>query len=127
MSYVVYREAQFSAAHRLRNYHGTCENVHGHNWRVRLYVSRPALTSEGFVMDFKEIDAILAEVLKPLDHHDLNAVPPFDTINPTAEHLAHYLFEEAKRVVSQRDPSCTVVRVMVWESDKSCAIVEKST
>jgi len=125
--YLVYRESHFSAAHRLRNYHGKCENLHGHNWRVRFYISRTALTTEGFVMDFKKMDAILSEVLERLDHCDLNEVPPFDKVNPTAEHLARYLFEETTRIVSQHDPSCAVERVMVWESDKSCAIVERKS
>ncbi len=126
MRYTVSREATFSAAHRLRNYHGKCENLHGHNWRVQMVVSRPTLTPEGFVMDFKEIDAILATVLKRLDHCDLNEVPPFDTRNPTAEHLAAYILEHAAALVAERDPACVIERIAVWESDKSCATIERT-
>lgn len=121
----VYREATFSAAHHLRAYRGKCENLHGHNWRVRLYVGRDELTAEGFVMDFKEIDAALARILEPLDHHDINTVPPFDAQNPTAEHIARYIFDRAGAEIARRDPLCRVERVMVWESDRSCAIAER--
>ena len=61
MKFEVYREVQFSSAHRLRNYHGKCENLHGHNWRVRLVVTRDELDETGFVMDFKVLNAVLNE------------------------------------------------------------------
>jgi 6-pyruvoyltetrahydropterin/6-carboxytetrahydropterin synthase len=127
MRFLVYRESTFSAAHRLRNYRGKCENVHGHNWRVRLYAARPELDPNGFVVDFKELDAILLRILDRLDHKDINEVPPFTTENPTAEHLARHIFHEAERELAGRDPACSVERVMVWESEKSCAIVERDS
>ncbi|HOW52594.1 MAG TPA: 6-carboxytetrahydropterin synthase QueD [bacterium] len=126
MRFLVYRESTFSAAHHLRNYRGKCEKVHGHNWRVRLYVSRSELDPNGFVIDFKDLDAILLRVLDRLDHHDINEVAPFTEENPTAEHIARHLFTEAERELAGRDPACSVERVMVWESEKSCAIVERS-
>ncbi len=125
MRYLVYRETFFAAAHRLRNYRGKCENLHGHNWRVRLTVSRAELTDEGFVMDFKEIDDLLATVLERLDHHDLNETSPFDAVNPTAEHIARHIFEESCKIIAVRAPACRVEQVAVWESEKSCAIVER--
>jgi len=126
MRYLVYRESHFSAAHHLRDYRGKCENIHGHNWRVRLYVSRPDLAADGFVMDFKVLDEILAAAVEPLDHHDLNGVPPFTEANPTAEHIARHIFEKTAELAMRRDPACAVERVMVWESERSCAIVERT-
>jgi 6-pyruvoyltetrahydropterin/6-carboxytetrahydropterin synthase len=124
MTYTVYRESFFSAAHHLRNYHGKCENLHGHNWKVRVYVSREQVDSNGFVLDFKELTRILNDILERLDHQDINAVPPFDRLNPTAENLAAYVHEESQKLVAEVDANLTVSKVMVWESDKSCAIVE---
>jgi 6-pyruvoyltetrahydropterin/6-carboxytetrahydropterin synthase len=124
MTYTVYRESFFSAAHHLRNYHGKCENLHGHNWKVRVYVSREQVDSNGFVLDFKELTRILNDILERLDHQDINAVPPFDRLNPTAENLAAYVHEESQKLVAEVDATLTVSKVMVWESDKSCAIVE---
>ena len=120
----VYREIYFSSAHHLRNYCGKCENIHGHNWKVRLYVTRSELTATGFVMDFKDIDRILKKITEALDHCDLNSINEFSDINPTAENIAKYLFIRCDAEVKLSDPSAGVSRVMVWESEKSCAIVE---
>ncbi len=124
MKYSVYRESFFSAAHHLRNYKGKCENVHGHNWRVRVYVSGP-LDKNGFVMDFKDLDKLIAAVADRLDHHDINAVAPFDTLNPTAEHIAAYIYKECETLLAAISANLIIDKVMVWESEKSCAIVER--
>lgn len=120
----VYREIYFSSAHHLRNYCGKCENIHGHNWKVRLYVTRNELTATGFVMDFKDIDRILKKITDALDHKDLNSINEFKELNPTAENIAKYIFIQCSTEVKLQDPLATVSKVMVWESEKSCAIVE---
>ncbi len=76
-------------------------------------------------MDFKDLDVLIGGVLEHLDHHDLNAVSPFDSINPTAEHIACYIFERLSPLVTAHDAACRVEQVAVWESEKSCAIVER--
>ena len=124
MKLEVYREVQFSSAHRLRNYHGKCENLHGHNWRVRLFVTRDELDETGFVMDFKVLNAVLNEIMELLDHKDLNSLEEFQTVNPTAENIALLIFKLAEKEISAIDKEVRVSRVSVWESDKSCAIVE---
>lgn len=125
MKLEVYREVQFSSAHRLRNYHGKCENLHGHNWRVRLFVTRPELDETGFVMDFKVLDAVLKEIMELLDHKDLNSLKEFETVNPTAENIALLVFRLAEEKISVIDSAVKVSKVCVWESDKSCATVER--
>ena len=124
MKLQVYREIQFSSAHRLRNYHGKCENLHGHNWRVRLFVTRAVLDATGFVMDFKVLDAVLKEIMEILDHKDLNSLKEFEIINPTAENIAILVFNLAEEKIAKLDKDVKVSKVCVWESDKSCAIVE---
>ena len=124
MKLEVYREVQFSSAHRLRNYHGKCENMHGHNWRVRLFVTREKLDETGFVMDFKVLDAVLKKIMELLDHKDLNSLEEFQIVNPTAENIALLIFKLAEKEISAIDKEVRVSRVSVWESDKSCAIVE---
>lgn len=120
----VYREVYFSSAHHLRNYCGKCENIHGHNWKVRLYVTRDELTATGFVMDFKDIDRILKKITDVLDHKDLNSMNEFKELNPTAENIAKYIFIQCDSEVRLQDTLSRVSKVMVWESEKSCAIVE---
>jgi 6-pyruvoyltetrahydropterin/6-carboxytetrahydropterin synthase len=45
--YEISVESSFSAAHRLRDYQGPCENLHGHNWLVRASVRCETLDACG--------------------------------------------------------------------------------
>ena len=109
-------DGEFSSAHSLRDYPGKCAGVHGHNWKVRLTVRADVLDGRGMAVDFGNLKALLEEVLEPLDHRDLNQVPPFETLNPTAENLARVIFEKVERKL----PGGTALdKVELWESDKS--------
>jgi 6-pyruvoyltetrahydropterin/6-carboxytetrahydropterin synthase len=110
---------QFAAAHRLRNFKGKCEQLHGHNWKVEVYVRASELDATGLVRDFGEIKAMTHEVLNGLDHQYLNELPPFQKENPSSEHMARYLFGQIGRLVN--DARARVSRISVWESDTSCA------
>jgi len=117
--YEVTAEGHFSAAHNLRGYQGQCENLHGHNWRVRVTVAAEALDELGLVVDFKLLKRQMNEVLDKLDHGYLNEVPPFDETNPSCENLAHYIHQQmSSRINNDR---VAVARVQVWESEGSNA------
>lgn len=117
----VFKEISLSGAHRLRDYKGPCENLHGHNWRVRVYVGATQLSPQGMVIDFKVLKDAMKEVTGPYDHAYLNEVPPFDVINPTAENICLHVFREVDRRI--RDERVRVTRAMVWETEGSCAVV----
>ncbi len=121
--YYVYKEATFSAAHRLREYHGKCENLHGHNWRVRAYLRAETLNELGMVEDFAILKKALGEIMEELDHKFLNEVSPFDEIQPSAENIARFIYDRLKERFD--GPRVFVHRVMVWESENSCAIYEE--
>ena len=124
MKLTVYREIFFSSAHKLRNYNGKCENLHGHNWRVRLYLTAKELDDTGFILDFKDIDKILKKITNELDHQNLNDIEYFDKINPTAENIAIFIFNKAKKEIDEKHQGINIQKVSVWESEKSCASVE---
>jgi 6-pyruvoyltetrahydropterin/6-carboxytetrahydropterin synthase len=108
----------FAAAHRLREYEGNCENLHGHNWRVEVTVESEVLDKRGIALDFRVMKGALNELLARLDHGYLNDVPPFDTENPSSENIARYIFEE----MEGRIPSpARLARVTVWESEDARA------
>ncbi len=119
--YEVFKETWISGAHRLRDYKGPCENLHGHNWRIRVYVGATELNSLGMVIDFKVLKDAMKEVCDLYDHTYLNEVPPFDIINPTAENICRHIFDEVNRRI--RDERVRVTRAMVWETAGSCATV----
>ncbi|MBA4392897.1 MAG: 6-carboxytetrahydropterin synthase QueD [Desulfobacca sp.] len=110
---------QFAAAHRLRDFKGKCEQLHGHNWKVEVFVQAAELDSAGLVRDFGEIKAVTHEVLNELDHHYLNELSPFQEENPSSEHIARYLFHQLSGRLN--DERARVSKISVWESDTSCA------
>lgn len=84
----------FSSAHALRHYQGKCENLHGHNYLAEMTVEGSVLTNDTeLLVDFSILKKILREELEKVDHCNLNEVPPFDTINPSAENLARFLWQ----------------------------------
>ena len=119
--YEIFKEMWISGAHRLRDYRGPCENLHGHNWRIRVYIGARELNELGMVIDFKVLKQAMKEVCDPFDHIYLNETPPFDTVNPTAENICRHVFDEVNRRV--KDGRVKVTRAMVWETDGSCAVV----
>jgi len=111
-------EHTFAAAHALRNYHGKCENLHGHNYRVQVGIEGEELDANGLLYDFVELKKSLRATSEYLDHQNLNELKPFDTINPSAENIAKFVFDQMQK--DMRTGSIAYVRV--WETDTSCAI-----
>jgi len=110
-------ETSFSAAHRLNNYRGNCEALHGHNWKVRVTVETAALNEIGLGIDFRDLKEKTRRVLSPFDHVLLNDLAPFKDINPSSEAIARYLFIELKREITALP--VRLKKVSVWESDNS--------
>jgi len=110
---------QFAAAHRLENFYGKCEALHGHNWKVEVFLAGEALDDAGLLMDFGVLKARTKEVLEEVDHKYLNELAAFQDRNPSSENLARYLFDRLGAIVN-RD-GAKIRRVNVWESDTSCA------
>ncbi len=110
---------EFSAAHRLRNYPGKCENVHGHNWIVEAFVRGKAVNDIGVTLDFREIKEALAGVLADLDHKDLNQIAPFDKENPSSENIARYVYSKLSEVLNTQE--IRVSKVSVYETPGACA------
>ncbi|MCL6621827.1 MAG: 6-carboxytetrahydropterin synthase QueD [Syntrophobacterales bacterium] len=109
----------FSAAHRLENFYGKCEALHGHNWKVEVQVRGTRLDEAGLVLDFGVLKALTREVLEELDHTYLNEHPAFRHQNPSSENLARYLAEQLQNRLDGK--GVQVSRVNVWESDTACA------
>ncbi len=114
-------EQTFAAGHALRNYKGSCEDVHGHNFRVRVTVAGEQLDSTGLLVDFLELKSLIDAVVAYLDHKFINDLPPFDTINPSAENLAKYFYDRVS-VGVKNDVPVRISEVCVWETDTSSAV-----
>ncbi len=117
--YEISTEANFSAAHRLLNYSGPCENLHGHNWLVKAVVKCENLDQSGLGIDFKILKQKLKDILEAFDHKDLNVVLQPTGLNPSSENIARYIFEKLQESLS--DWNGDVARVEVQETPGNCA------
>jgi 6-pyruvoyltetrahydropterin/6-carboxytetrahydropterin synthase len=117
------KEFMFSAAHQIRFHGGKCERLHGHNWRIRVHARASELNRIGMVIDFADLQRIVADIGGRFDHRNVNEVPPFDELNTTAELLARHFYEEANRVLLEREGGrVRVSKVEVWENEGSLAV-----
>lgn len=93
----IFIKSHFSAGHHLRDYPGNCERPHGHNWKVEVTVKAAELDELGMGIDFRTLKAAVNEVLDTLDHSDLNEHPDFQSINPSSENIAVYIFRNLQK------------------------------
>jgi 6-pyruvoyltetrahydropterin/6-carboxytetrahydropterin synthase len=119
--YLLTVKADFAAAHALRDYGGSCERLHGHNWLVEATAAARKLDHRGLALDFGELKAELRRLLERFDHRMLNEVPPFDECNPTSENLARHLAEELDAALAGREPPVRIYEVRVHESSRAFA------
>ena len=117
-------EEKFASGHALRNYKGKCENVHGHNYRVEVTLAGEQLDATGLLVDFVELKKVLNVIIDRMDHQFLNDVPPFDVLNPSAENMARYVFEELEKGLAGKVPA-HVSHVRLWETDTCSALYRK--
>src|SRR5450631_1094792 len=120
--YEVTVEAGFSSGHYLRNYHGKCENPHGHNYKVRVTLAGADLDASGLLLDFKLLKQVLKPVIGRIDHQMLNDIEPFITLNPSAENIAKYFYDQTKEQLNGMTQGRVCVKdCTIWETDTTTA------
>lgn len=110
---------QFGAAHQLKETGGECENLHGHNWKIEVFVKGDRLDGNGLLIDFKVIKDETKKIIEKLDHSFLNELDWFRDMNPSSENISRLIFELLSQKLNNEDIS--VSRVSTWESDTACA------
>ena len=118
--YHVRVEADFAAAHFLSHYHGKCERLHGHNYRVRAWAKALELGEGGMILDFGELKSALRQVVGELDHRNLNEFPVFRD-DPSAERIARHVFDGILALL----PGAPLEAVEVFETPTSMARYER--
>ena len=82
----------FHASHAIRLYDGAMEEPHAHDWHVFAYIAAQELDAIEVVMDFHELERIVDAVLKPFHGADINTLPAFATLNPSAERIVEVIY-----------------------------------
>lgn len=104
------KEFTFDAAHFLTKYHGKCENLHGHTYRLRVTVEGP-VGEDGMVMDFVRLKSIVKEdVIDRYDHQNLNDF--FE--NPSAENVVMQIWNDLKGMKEAK-----LYELTLWETPDS--------
>lgn len=120
--YEVTVESGFSSGHFLRNYRGKCENPHGHNYKVRVTLAGLELDEAGLLLDFKLLKHVMRPVIDRIDHQMLNDLEPFTRINPSAENLARFFYEETSaQLIEMTQGRVHVKDCTIWETDTTTA------
>ena len=118
--YTIKVKHHFAAAHALRGYQGDCARLHGHNWYVEVEITSTEVNDIGICFDFKDIKKLLKKIIdQKLDHRYLNEIPPFDKINPTAENVVVWIYNEFKTELSKIEINCKLQAVTLWETEKA--------
>ncbi|MEO0092173.1 MAG: 6-carboxytetrahydropterin synthase QueD [candidate division WOR-3 bacterium] len=112
MAWTIIVKQKFSSAHYLKDYQGKCEELHGHNYLIVVYITGPKIPKSGMLYDFRKIKEYLKTILP--DHKCLNDIYNF---NPTTENLAKYFYDKIKK----RYP---VTKVEIWENENQGSVYE---
>ena len=116
--YTVRVTDSFAAAHSLKFSQSKCENLHGHNWKVEVFVCGTGLDKSGMLMDFDKLKAILKKIVNKLDHKNLDDLQFLKGHSPSSEVIAKYIFSKLVPTIPKK---LLVKEVRVWESADSCA------
>jgi 6-pyruvoyltetrahydropterin/6-carboxytetrahydropterin synthase len=117
--YEIKIKTSFSAAHKLKNYHGKCERLHGHNWIVEAVFAYDKLDKNGLAIDFRIAKRLLNGTVEKLDHSYLNDLKILRKTNPTSENIARFIYASVKKT------NVALKSVSVWENENSCATYEE--
>ncbi|MBQ7561637.1 MAG: 6-carboxytetrahydropterin synthase QueD [Synergistaceae bacterium] len=113
------KDFKFDAAHNLINYHGKCEKLHGHTYKLRVVLEGQP-DSEGMIMDFVELSGLVKEkIISRLDHSYLNDI----ISQPSAENIALWVWAELDKFLT-RD-NCKLYEIHIWETADSRVIMRR--
>ncbi|MBQ4419846.1 MAG: 6-carboxytetrahydropterin synthase QueD [Synergistaceae bacterium] len=115
------KDFTFDAAHNLIKYHGKCERLHGHTYKLAVILEGSiAQDGEDMIIDFCEISSIVkSKIISRLDHCYIN-----DLISqPTAENIAIWIWHELEHDLEREN--CRLFEIRLWETATSCVIINR--
>lgn len=124
--YEISAKFSISSAHFLSNYEGKCRSLHGHNWKVTVYLSGDELDGLGMLVDFNVLKKYFKIIEGELDHRSLNELEYFSMKNPTAENISEYIFNRMAALLEAGNiDNAAVSKVSVYETENCEAVYYK--
>ena len=118
---------EFCAAHTL-SIAGAQEPLHGHNFVTKATIAGDTLDDDGLLCDFHTVHAVLVEICEAFTNRNFNEVPPFDTLNPSAELIAKHIGDQMiSRLEASLAPAARVAAVRVTETTGCAAVYRPAT
>ena len=134
MTVRIYKEVEFDASHRLLQYEGKCHNLHGHRWKVEVWIEGVPDPVSCILLDYARIK----QVVQRFDHQIiLNAADPMVTAieafhpvvvtegDPTSELLACIIADDLDAACRAAEVTARVTRIRVWESKNAYAELDR--
>lgn len=92
----IFKQFTFDSAHFLPNVppDHKCREIHGHTYRLVVYIEGDMDKNVGWVMDFAVVKKVIDPIIKRIDHHLLNNIEGLE--NPTCEMIAVWLWDRIK-------------------------------
>jgi 6-pyruvoyltetrahydropterin/6-carboxytetrahydropterin synthase len=122
----IYKQVYFDASHRLLHYQGKCANLHGHRWRVEVWIEGKIDSVSGILVDYNEIKTIVDrfdhQIMLNENDPMVSCIRQFQPVittpgDPTSELLAGIIMDQINGHCSEAGKVARVVRIRVWESD----------
>ena len=110
---------KFAAAHQLTMVGSKCENMHGHNWKIEVFVTGEDTDEAGILIDFGIVKKHVREIMSMLDHKYLNELDYFQHSQPSSENIAYFVATELQKRIDNQ--SVSLSKVTAWESDDAAA------
>jgi 6-pyruvoyltetrahydropterin/6-carboxytetrahydropterin synthase len=129
----IYKEAHFDASHRLLHYRGKCANLHGHRWKVEVWIEGAVDDTSLILMDYNAIKDIVDhfdhQIILNRDDPMVECISQFQEVittpgDPTSELLAMLIRDMIQGYCQEQGTQVVVSRVRVWESPTCYAEAE---
>jgi len=125
MTVAIYKEVQIDASHRLLHYQGKCANLHGHRWKVEVWMRGEPDPKTAILLDYN----IIKQAIGKYDHQIIlnredpmtECIEKFQHVlttpgDPTSELLARIFKEDLEKICKAQGIDARVTKIRVWES-----------
>ncbi|MGA2918853.1 6-carboxytetrahydropterin synthase [Methanoregula sp.] len=126
----IYKEVQIDASHRLLHYKGKCASLHGHRWKVEVWIEGEPDAKTNILIDYNLIKQVVAkydhQIILNQDDPMVAAIRQLQQVvttpgDPTSELLALIIRNDLYEICKTQGIDATVTRIRVWESPNAYA------